>query len=520
MSQLLDFSPFLARLPTAQILVIGDIMLDRFVYGDVHRISPESPIPVLSIKRESYMLGGAGNVLSNLNGLEAKADIIATIGQDAEAKLVTGLIESFGYDPSYVVSVSDRPTTVKTRFLAQNQQLLRTDFEQNHALSATDQDTIKSLIHRLLQEKNYGAIILSDYGKGLLSEDLLRFILQSAKQKNCPVLVDPKGQDYSKYAGASVVTPNRKELSEATQNRPTLEDEDVVKASQYLIDQSGIAAIVATRSQDGMTIVEKDQHTQQFLRPLHLRTQAREVYDVSGAGDTVIATIACGLSIGANLLEASQLANIAGGIVVGKIGTAPIRLQDLKKWFDENASTKSHSVSGDQTSSSSARAPLILQWPQALEQVERWKARGLRVGLTNGCFDILHAGHVNYLNDARYMCDRLVLAINHDQSVRLLKGPTRPVNNEMDRATVIGSLASIDMVVFFGAEKEGEDNTATELIRLLKPDLYFKGADYTIERIPEAKIVQSYGGQVKLVPLTEGLSTTNIIKKMSDPKAA
>ncbi|HOO50437.1 MAG TPA: D-glycero-beta-D-manno-heptose 1-phosphate adenylyltransferase, partial [Alphaproteobacteria bacterium] len=335
------------------------------------------------------------------------------------------------------------------------------------------------------------------------------------------VLVDPKGADYSKYKGATLVTPNRKELAEATNNAPTETDNEIVIAAESLIRQSGVKAVIATRSQDGMSIIAQKEDGENFERPYHLRTHAREVFDVSGAGDTVIATIAASLATGAALLEAASLANIAGGIVVGKVGTAPIRVQELIDALTDAHHELEITPSGDFSALDRARSAPVCTWQEALEEVDRWRARGLKVGFTNGCFDILHAGHVNYMNKARNHCDRLVLGLNTDQSVRLLKGPARPVNTQDARATVLGALGSVDLVVFFGAEKAGDDSTAKKLIQHLKPDIYFKGADYTLDSIPEVPTVLSYGGEVKLIDLTQGLSTTNIIAKINDnPEAA
>lgn len=497
------FETTLSQIPAQKILVVGDVMLDQFVYGDVSRISPEAPIPVLNIKRQSNMLGGAGNVIANIHGLGAQPLLLAVVGRDDKAALIEGLLQNNKCDPQYLVTDATRPTTVKTRHVAQNQQLLRVDFEQTHPLDAALEDKLIARAKDMVAQ--VGAVILSDYGKGCLTPRVIGAVIELARAKNIPVLVDPKGNDYSIYRGASVVTPNRKELSLATNNHATKEDTDIVAACEKLITQSGIAAVIATRSEDGMSVVE------QGKKPTHLRTRAREVFDVSGAGDTVIATVAASLAAGADMVTAASLANIAGGIVVGKIGTAAIHLSELKTAIQNNDGGVA--VATTSISDTNLLAPLM-DWSAAREQIDRWRAKGFKVGFTNGCFDILHAGHVNYLNGARARCDRLVLGLNHDASVKLLKGPERPINDEHVRANVIGGLGSVDLVVFFGAEKMGDDNTASALIRALQPDIYFKGADYTIPSIPEAKIVQSYGGAVELIPLTEGLSTTNTLSKI------
>ena len=512
-----DLSGIIEKIPHSTILVVGDIMLDTFVYGSVSRISPESPIPVLSIARDNRMLGGAGNVLSNLSGLGAKTHIISVVGEDEYGGIVKGIAETMGADADTILSDPGRPTTLKTRYLARNQQLLRTDLEKTHKLDQDMEDKLIEKAGRALDDVQ--AVILSDYGKGVLTERIISTVIDQARKRSIPVLVDPKGQDYSLYKGAAVVTPNRNELSGATGGLPTKEDAHVVKAAETLIDQSGIAAVVATRSEDGMTIVQQSEDGTGFRQPTHLKTRAREVYDVSGAGDTVIATIAAALAAGASLVESAALANVAGGIVVAKVGTTPIRASELIEAQDREEYSLQTNPVGDMATIDRTRQARILNWDDATQQVQKWRARGLKVGFTNGCFDILHYGHINYLNQARNKCDRLVLGLNHDQSVRLLKGPERPVNDELARATVIGALGSIDMVVLFGAEKDGEDNTPCALISKLQPDIFFKGGDYTIDQLPEAGIVQSYGGEVSIMSLFEGYSTTSTIEKMKEEAA-
>ena len=485
----------------ARILVIGDICLDRFVRGDVTRISSEAPIPVMVARQENSMLGQAGNTLSNLCGLDVKATILSVVGDDAHGKMLIDLVNESGADGNALMIAPQIETTVKTRFMSAHQQVFRVDTEPRDSYPSDIENGLLDKISALLPE--HDAVILSDYGYGLLSHKIIRHTIDLATAKSIPVLVDPRGSDLSKYRGATVATPNKKELAEATGGRPVQTDEDVIHTAAYLMSLSGIHNIVATRSQDGMSVISDKYDA------VHLRTTAREVFDVSGAGDTVIATIAAGMAAGAGLADAAMIANMAAGIVVGKVGTAPIRLKELVEALqssEENLQPKENEHAAD-----------MMDWDAAKEQIEKWRARGLKIGFTNGCFDILHAGHVNYLNKARSKCDRLVLGLNNDQSIRILKGPTRPVNDQESRATVIGGLSAIDLVVFFGAHKEGDDNTAGNLIRHLKPDVYFKGNDYTIEKLPEAKIMASFGGKVELIELTEGLSTTKTIEKMKIP---
>lgn len=500
------------KMEKSTVLVIGDIMLDRFVYGSVERISPESPVPVLSIAREDTMLGGAGNALANLAGLNAQAQILSVIGDDDEGEQVRKNIEALGYKADTLIEEQNRPTIVKTRYLAGHQQLLRTDFENSAAITDDTANTIVKNAKALIP--NSGAVILSDYGKGLLRSDVIEQIIQCAKENNIPVIVDPKGNDFSIYRGASAVTPNKKELSEATQGAKVSSDEDVLAAATQIIDVCGIEAVIATRSNDGMSVIQKD------VDAVHLRTDDIEVFDVSGAGDSVIATIAAGLAAGGSLVDAAQLANIAGSIVVTKVGTAPIRSAELLDALKGDHGDRLAQTGKDRDKADRSRRADILSWEDAAEQIKRWKARGLKVGFTNGCFDILHYGHVTYLNDTRDHCDRLVMGLNKDSSISILKGPERPVHDENSRATVLAALGSIDMVVMFGAEKEGDDNTAIALLDTLKPDVYFKGGDYTEDQIPEAPTVRRYGGDVKVMPVYEGHSTTSSIEKMKSGKAA
>lgn len=477
-------------LKNAKILLIGDIMLDTFVWGSVARISPEAPIPVIKISKKSHMLGGAGNVLANIQTLGAKTDVITLIGDDHAGLEVKKTMENLKSDTTNLIS-SPRPTILKTRYIAQNQQLLRVDEEETDAIEQNMADDIAQRAEKAMQ--NTDVMILSDYGKGLLTPYLIEKLIKLAKNHNIPVIVDPKSKDFSLYKGATIITPNKKELSEAANNAPVQSDGDVEKAAQSLIDNHDIETIIATRSEDGISVVSKNAES------LHIPTQALEVYDVSGAGDTVVAVVAATIATGASNEEAAALANVAAGIVVAKVGTATVQPNEMIETI-KNQERHNHI------------APL-LSWDDARAKIAAWQENGLKVGFTNGCFDIIHYGHVNYLAQAKERCDRLVLGLNHDQSVRLLKGPSRPVNDEDGRAAVIGALSSVDLVVLFGAKEESEDNTPTEVLGVLKPDILMKGGDYTVDQLPEAKIVLEYGGTVDIMPLYDGYSTTNIIEK-------
>lgn len=489
-----DPQEILSKFKGRKILVAGDLMLDRFVHGSVDRISPEGPIPVLTINREDVMLGGAGNVISNLYALGCVPIPFCVVGADEQGQTITKMIEQFGLSSDGIVTDKTRPTTIKTRYVAGGQQLLRTDLEKTHSIeSSIENDLIQKIKDAI---KQVTAVVLSDYGKGVLTKSFLSSVISIAKSHNIPVLIDPKGHDYSIYRGATIVTPNRKELALAACVISVKTDKEIQSAAQKIIHDCGIDCVVATRSEDGLSVISKDTSI------VHIPTTAREVYDVSGAGDTVIATLAACLAVGADIAVSAGIANLAGGIAVSKSGTAPVRYEELL-----NAVTKGGHVGyGHQ-------AQILNSFDEAAEQIQKWQSAGLKVGLTNGCFDIVHAGHVNYINQARGHCDRLVLALNHDASVRILKGPSRPVNDQNARATVVAGLGAVDMVVFFGAEKAGQDNTPCALIEKARPDIYFKGGDYTIDQLPEAKIVQSYGGEVAIMRMHEGFSTTAIIEK-------
>lgn len=492
----MDLSALISSFKRASVLVVGDIMLDTYVYGEVTRISPESPVPVLAITREEKMLGGAGNVLANLRGLGVTTTAVGVAGSDEAGRIVRSLIENCGASAVGLLTIADRPTITKTRFVAGHQQLLRVDAEKIMVLPTAIEDALIANIKAQIQQ--HQALVLADYGKGVLSSRVISEAIAAAKASGIPVIVDPKGHDYSRYSGATVVTPNRKELAEATRGLATSTDAEIEIAGRILLESSGIGAVLATRSQDGMSVIKAG------TTSTHLKTKALEVFDVSGAGDTVVATLAASLASGASLEDAAILANAAGGIVVAKVGTSVIKADEIAERLDLSVPHTGFTYS----------------WDEAREQIKRWQARGLKVGFTNGCFDILHAGHVNYLNEARSYCDRLVLGLNHDKSVRILKGPTRPVNTEQDRAAVMAGLASISLVALFGAEEAGADNTPCDLIAHIKPDIFFKGGDYTIDKLPEARIVQSYGGEVKMMGLTEGLSTTKTIEKIGTSKVA
>jgi len=482
-----DLAARLQGLAAAHVVVVGDAMLDRFVYGQVERISPEGPIPVLRIARDAAMLGGAGNVARNLAALGVGSSFLAVIGEDAAGRELQALTAAETGVQNGLLIESGRPTSIKERYIAGGQQLLRADRESLDDLAPATAGSLIEAAKTALRKA--GALVLSDYGKGVLQPDRLRALIDAAYSAGKPVVVDPKGRDYDVYRGASLVTPNRRELSEAS-GRAVESEAEIEAACRALIADYGLGAVLATRSQEGMTLVVDGAPAQ------HFAAEAREVFDVSGAGDTVAAVVAAGLAAGLSLTDAARLANVAAGVVVGKVGTAVAALDELRRALHAAeflaAETK---VVGRET---------------LLAELERWRDSGLKIGFTNGCFDLLHPGHVHLLHQARAACDRLVVGLNSDTSVTRLKGAGRPVQSEAARATVLASLGDVDRVVVFN------EDTPLALIEAIKPDVLVKGADYTVEQVVGADIVQRHGGRVLLAELAPGHSTSATLRKLGE----
>jgi len=474
----------LEDLPPVRVLCIGDLMLDRFFYGAVERISQEAPIPVVRVDREVPMPGAAGNVAANLAALDVAVDLIALIGDDDAGRELSALVTALTEGDTLLVE-SGRRTTVKTRYIAGGQQLLRADQER---VAPPTSEIERRLIDRIeTATATCDAVILSDYGKGVLTDAVVRAAIAAAKALAKPIIVDPKGRDYARYRGASVVTPNQKELAEAS-GMATGSDAEVRAAAEAVLRQSGIKAMVATRGAKGMLVLPSAD-----AEPVLLGTQAREVFDVSGAGDTVVAVLGLALGAGADLASGARLANLAGGLVVAKPGTATVSRDDLY-----------HAMNLDAWAEGEAK---IVSSEALAGRIEGWRARGRRIGFTNGCFDLLHPGHIQLLNQARAACDRLVVGLNSDASVARLKGADRPVQAEGARSSVLAALESVDLVVVF------DEDTPLSLIDAVRPDVLIKGADYTVDQVVGAVEVQSWGGEVVLVPLADGYSTTGLISR-------
>lgn len=475
----------IADLQTAKVVCVGDVMLDRFVYGDVSRVSPEAPIPVCRVMNETAMLGGAGNVVRNLVSVGASVAFISVTGDDDIARDVDVLLRDLAGVTPTLIQEKDRPTTSKIRYVAGGQQLLRADREVTTPITDDVADAVFLAAESALQDA--GALIVSDYGKGTVTDALVARLIAAASAAGKPVIVDPKSRDFTRYAGASLITPNLKELGEAAEGELSSE-ENIVSAARGLLAGAQIGSMLVTRGAQGMSLVTQDNAD-------HFPSRAREVFDVSGAGDTVLAVLAAGIAAGVPTLEAAQLANVAAGVVVGKTGTAVVYADDLLEELN------------DMAGHTGPQPPLRLD--AALDRIRTWKDRGEKIGFTNGCFDLLHPGHVSLLASARSTCDRLVVGLNSDASVKRLKGENRPMQNEAARAAVLSSLETVDLVVIF------DEDTPEALLHEVRPDILVKGADYTIETVVGADLVQSYGGKVVLAEIVEGFSTTATIARMN-----
>ncbi|MDO9936610.1 bifunctional D-glycero-beta-D-manno-heptose-7-phosphate kinase/D-glycero-beta-D-manno-heptose 1-phosphate adenylyltransferase HldE [Glaesserella parasuis] len=471
---MMQYSP---QFNNAKVLVLGDVMLDRYWFGSTNRISPEAPVPVVKVQEKEDRAGGAANVAMNIASLNVPVTLHGLVGNDDAGRALDKLLSEHRIQ-NQCVAVDSHPTITKLRILSRHQQLLRLDFEEGfHNLDC------QALLAKLAAEITaYGALILSDYGKGTL--DTVQQMIQIARQANVPVLIDPKGTDFERYRGATLLTPNMSEF-EAVAGHCRDEDEIVTKGLKMIADFD-LSALLITRSEKGMTLLRPNQD------PFHLPTQAKEVYDVTGAGDTVISVLATAIADGRPLEEACYLANAAAGIVVGKLGTSTVSPSELEQAIHQRAETGFGVVSEDELK--------VI--------VKQSKTRGEKIVMTNGCFDILHPGHISYLENARKLGDRLIVAVNTDESVKRLKGESRPINDLNARMAVLAGLASVDWVVPFG------EDTPQRLIGEILPDLLVKGGDYKPEEIAGSQEVWANGGEVRVLNFENGCSTTNVIKKI------
>ncbi|MCB9908633.1 MAG: D-glycero-beta-D-manno-heptose-7-phosphate kinase [Planctomycetes bacterium] len=467
-----------------RLAIIGDLIMDRYMIGDVTRISPEAPIPVLAVRTNDLRLGGAGNVVANLVAMQAQVEAVGVVGDDGLGRAMREMMETLRVDVAGLVIDPDRPTIEKTRMMSGVQQMLRVDREDSRPIPAAIERAI--LAAALASVERCDAVVLSDYGKGLLTPVVLQGVIQAARRRGIPVLVDPKGSDFTRYRGATLVTPNRKEAEQALgRSIPTLEA--LPQAADELIRTAELDLIVITLSADGIYFRSGGQPPREGRIP----AVARAVYDVTGAGDTVVSQLALYLALGWDIAEAVAMANHAAGIVVERLGTHSVTRTELMARL-----AASHPKIGK-----------VLERAELDGVVEDWRRQGKRVVFTNGCFDVLHAGHVNYLRFARERGDRLLVGVNSDASVRRLKGPTRPVNCLDDRLTVLAAMEMVDAVVSF------DGDTPKELIEQVSPDVLVKGEDWQDKGVVGREWVESHGGQVVLAPLLAGRSTTNILER-------
>jgi len=483
-----DFEKRLADIGKQTILCIGDAMLDDFVYGEVSRISPEAPAPVLAVSREDVIVGGAGNVARNIASLGARCLFVGVIGDDAAGRTLKAKLNARnGGIRSRLLVDRSRPTTRKLRFVSEHHSthLLRADWELAQPVGAKVE---AALIRQVLKDlPRAQAVVLSDYAKGVLTPRVIRAVIEQARKLGKPVVVDPKRGDFSVYRGATMITPNRKELAEATR-QPVGIVAEVAAAAGALVRAVSSKAVLVTLSEDGMLLHPRGGE------PVHVPAYSVKVRDVSGAGDTVVAVLAVMLALGADFEAAMRAANAAASVVIGKRGTATVSGAELRARILPSATL-------------APEEKIVFDWRELDERLAAWRKDDLRIGFTNGVFDLLHPGHVKVLAQARATCDRLVVGLNSDASVRRLKGKNRPIQSEHARAEVLAALEAVDLVVVF------EQNTPLELIRHVRPSVLVKGGDYRRNQVVGREVVEAQGGEVVLVDLVPGFSTTRIVEK-------
>ncbi len=486
-----DFDKHLSALAEQTVLCVGDLMLDEFVYGEVSRISPEAPTPVIAVKRTELMIGGAGNVARNLVSLGARCIFVGVVGDDDAGEALTEALATHPLIEFHLVVDAARQTTRKVRFVSEHHSthMLRADWEMAHPIDAASEDAL--IGHVIKAMPRAGAVVLSDYAKGALTSRVIRAVIEAANKTGKPVVVDPKGRDYSIYRGATLITPNRQELADATHSAAQTDDQ-VAAAAAELGRALGTQAVLVTRSEAGMTLAGKG-------AAIHVPAYPVRVRDVSGAGDTVVAVLSAMLAMQADFESAMRAANAAAAVVVGKRGTATLSAAELRARILPAAS----------------RAPeekIVFDWALLDEHLAEWRRQGLRVGFTNGCFDLLHPGHVKLLAGARAACDRLVVGLNGDASVTRLKGAGRPVQPVMARAEVLAALEAVDLVVVF------DEDTPEKLIARVQPTVLVKGSDYKREDVVGHDIVEKMGGQVILIEIVPGHSTSAMVARTRAPK--
>jgi len=462
-----------------KILVIGDIIVDQYLWGSCERISPEAPVPIINIDSQSTLLGGAGNVANNLCALGAEVNIISVIGECEVSKELKNLLQNINVETQYLVTEKDRITSKKSRIISSQQQVVRYDYESAIEINSNSQASIISIVKEIVN--NYDVILLSDYGKGVLTSSLTKSLISIANESKKKLLVDPKGIDYSKYKGAYLLTPNKKEASEAT-NILINDNNSLTQAMQRLKKQCNLEYSIVTLSEEGVAVFDNKLR----IYP----TAAREIFDVTGAGDTVLASLGFALSCNNDMDEAIKFANLASGVVVGKIGSATASINEILEYESKVSLPNSEKY--------------IKTWDEISSILDELKNKNKKIVFTNGCFDILHIGHVKYLEKTKSFGDILILGLNSDESVQRLKGKNRPINPQNDRAYILASLEVIDYVVLF------EDDTPLDLIKLVQPDVLVKGGDYEGKEV----VGQDIAKELKIVKFIDGKSTTNTINRI------
>jgi D-beta-D-heptose 7-phosphate kinase/D-beta-D-heptose 1-phosphate adenosyltransferase len=471
----------ISKFNQTHLLVIGDLMIDEYVWGGVDRISPEAPVQVVSVKNQDYALGGSGNVVNNLMTLGARVSVLGVTGPGRDGRRLLDKLDALGADTLGIVQEPGRHTTIKTRIIAEHQQVLRIDRETKKEISPQTFNSIIKTAERIIPDVD--VILISDYAKGLISRSMITRLVQIAGKHNKTTIADPKGLDFTKYAGVNLLTPNKKEAALASGMEIT-DAKTLAAAGQKLIENSGIEKLLITCGKDGMVFFAKDR------KPFTMGTKAREVYDVSGAGDTVIAVLGLGIAGGLPFKKAVFLANTAAGIVVGKVGTAAVSQDELLQALEPAAAE-------------TVAKPITLK--ALAELCRKLQKDRKRIVLTNGCFDLLHVGHIKLFAASKKLGDVLIVAIDDDDSVRRLKGSGRPVISAPERVRILSALDSVDYLVVFAA------NELDQVIESIRPDILTKGSNYDSEQVGGRDILESYGGRVELIPVTEEISSTQII---------
>lgn len=478
------FKYFFDNKERPKILVIGDLILDEYLWGGVTRISPEAPVPILETKSENLSLGGAANVANNLAALGCDVYLIGAIGQDEKGDCLLKLIQEKGIHTEGIFRFVHRPTTSKMRIIAHNQQILRIDKEDNRPITEETEQKIIQFTNQILPEM--AGVICSDYQKGVLTAKVVKNLMHRAQNAKKSVIVDPKSADFSLYKGATVLTPNQNEVERSVPIKVN-SAEDLERAAEYLLSLTRGEALLVTRGKDGMTLYNNKE------KPVDIPTVAKEVYDVTGAGDTVVSVFGMALFVGFSFRDAAWLSNMAGSIVVGKVGTAVVTLNEINEFLEEELLRTAHT---------------ILELEELKKLVSLAKSTGKTVVFTNGCFDLIHGGHIEFLQKAKSMGDILVIGLNSDASVRSIKGNGRPIKTQRERANILSALRYVDYITIF------DESTPEQLIGEIRPDILVKGDDYTIDEVVGREIVEGYGARVELIPIVKGLSTTNTVEQI------